>query len=289
MEWKKSNISQSELEKQQQAYIKEALEMAKRSVASQFEKAAEIEKAKAEREAAEKIEAERIATEKAEAERIAAEKAEAERIAAEKAEAERIAAEKAEVERIAAEKAEAERIAAEKAETERIAAEKAEAERIATEKAETERIATEKAEAERIAAEKAEAERIAAEKAEAERIAAEKAEAERIASEKAEAEALKEELTSYCGTDEAADKDKSCPDQCLNLSDKDDIIDVTEVKKAMEPCEPHNKSQQRTMTQNGAANRKPSSPPNFNRFINEHNKSQCNCPNCQKSRAEQQR
>ena len=27
MEWKKSNISQSELEKQQQAYIKEALEM----------------------------------------------------------------------------------------------------------------------------------------------------------------------------------------------------------------------------------------------------------------------
>lgn len=199
MEWKKSNISQSELEKQQQAYIKEALEMAKRSVASQFEKAAEIEKAKAEREAAEKIEAERIATEKAEAERIAAEKAEAER------------------------------------------------------------------------------------------IAAEKAEAERIASEKAEAEALKEELTSYCGTDEAADKDKSCPDQCLNLSDKDDIIDVTEVKKAMEPCEPHNKSQQRTMTQNGAANRKPSSPPNFNRFINEHNKSQCNCPNCQKRRAEQQR
>ncbi len=209
MEWKKSNISQSELEKQQQAYIKEALEMAKRSVASQFEKAAEIEKAKAEREAAEKIEAERIATEKAEAERIAAEKAEAERIAAEKAEAER--------------------------------------------------------------------------------IAAEKAEAERIASEKAEAEALKEELTSYCGTDEDADKDKSCPDQCLNLSDKDDIIDVTEVKKAMEPCEPHNKSQQRTMTQNGAANRKPSSPPNFNRFINEHNKSQCNCPNCQKRRAEQQR
>ncbi len=199
MEWKKSNISQSELEKQQQAYIKEALEMAKRSVASQFEKAAEIEKAKAEREAAEKIEAERIATEKAEAERIAAEKAEAERIAAEKAEAERIAAEKA------------------------------------------------------------------------------------------EAEALKEELTSYCGTDEDADKDKSCPDQCLNLSDKDDIIDVTEVKKAMEPCEPHNKSQQRTMTQNGAANRKPSSPPNFNRFINEHNKSQCNCPNCQKRRAEQQR
>ena len=189
MEWKKSNISQSELEKQQQAYIKEALEMAKRSVASQFEKAAEIEKAKAEREAAEKIEAERIATEKAEAERIAAEKAEAERIAAEKA----------------------------------------------------------------------------------------------------EAEALKEELTSYCGTDEDADKDKSCPDQCLNLSDKDDIIDVTEVKKAMEPCEPHNKSQQRTMTQNGAANRKPSSPPNFNRFINEHNKSQCNCPNCQKRRAEQQR
>ena len=229
MEWKKSNISQSELEKQQQAYIKEALEMAKRSVASQFEKAAEIEKAKAEREAAEKIEAERIAAEKAEAERVAAEKAEAERIAAEKAEAERIAAEKAE------------------------------------------------------------AERIAAEKAEAERIAAEKAEAERIAAEKTEAETLKEELTSYCGTNEEADKDESCPDQCLNLSDKDDIIDVTEVKKAMEPSEAQNKSRQRTMTQNGAANKKPSSPPNFNRFINEHNKSQCNCPNCQKRRAEQQR
>ncbi len=239
MEWKKSNISQSELEKQQQAYIKEALEMAKRSVASQFEKAAEIEKAKAEREAAEKIEAERIAAEKAEAERVAAEKAEAERIAAEKAEAERVAAEKAE--------------------------------------------------AERIAAEKAEAERIAAEKAEAERIAAEKAEAERIAAEKTEAETLKEELTSYCGTNEEADKDESCLDQCLNLSDKDDIIDVTEVKKAMEPSEAQSKSRQRTMTQNGAANKKPSSPPNFNRFINEHNKSQCNCPNCQKRRAEQQR
>ena len=209
MEWKKSNISQSELEKQQQAYIKEALEMAKRSVASQFEKAAEIEKAKAEREAAEKIEAERIAAEKAEAERVAAEKAEAERIAAEKAEAER--------------------------------------------------------------------------------IAAEKAEAERIAAEKTEAETLKEELTSYCGTNEEADKDESCLDQCLNLSDKDDIIDVTEVKKAMEPSEAQSKSRQRTMTQNGAANKKPSSPPNFNRFINEHNKSQCNCPNCQKRRAEQQR
>lgn len=179
MEWKKSNISQSELEKQQQAYIKEALEMAKRSVASQFEKAAEIEKAKAEREAAEK--------------------------------------------------------------------------------------------------------------AEAERVAAEKAEAERIVAEKTEAETLKEELTSYCGTNEEADKDESCPDQCLNLSDKDDIIDVTEVKKAMEPSEAQNKSRQRTMTQNGAANKKPSSPPNFNRFINEHNKSQCNCPNCQKRRAEQQR
>ena len=209
MEWKKSNISQSELEKQQQAYIKEALEMAKRSVASQFEKAAEIEKAKAEREAAEKIEAERIAAEKAEAERVAAEKAEAERIAAEKAEAER--------------------------------------------------------------------------------IAAEKAEAERIVAEKTEAETLKEELTSYCGTNEEADKYESCLDQCLNLSDKDDIIDVTEVKKAMEPSEAQNKSRQRTMTQNGAANKKPSSPPNFNRFINEHNKSQCNCPNCQKRRAEQQR
>ena len=36
MEWKKTSISGAELEKQQQAYIKEALEMAKRSVTSQF-------------------------------------------------------------------------------------------------------------------------------------------------------------------------------------------------------------------------------------------------------------
>lgn len=225
MEWKKSNISQSELEKQQQAYIKEALEMAKRSVASQFEKAAEMEKAKVEREAAEKAEAERIAAEKVEAERVAAEKAEAERIAAEKAKAERVAAEKAEAERIAAEKAEAERAAAEKA--------------------------------------------------------------------KAESEKLKEELTSFAEPEEDTTDCKPCSDECLKQSDKDCVIDIEEVKKTMSAPEKQDRNQahnqERAITQNNTPNRKQGNPPNFNRYINEHNKNQCNCPNCQRRRAEQQR
>ena len=246
MEWKKSNISQSELEKQQQAYIKEALEMAKKSMASQFEKTAEIEKAENERKAAEKAEAERIAAEKAEAERIAAERAEAERIAAEKAKAEKIAAERAEAERIAAERAEAERIAAEKAKAERIAAERAEAERIAAEK-------------------------------------------------------IKEELTVYHNSEEndnnevqdiskgscqmSDDKKICCEENSIKLNEED-IIDISEIKKSSErqQSQQHqNQSQSPNQTQRQNVN-----PPNFNRYINDHNKNQCNCPNCRRKRAEQQ-
>ena len=177
MEWKKSNITQTELEKQQQAYIKEALEMAKRSVTAQFEKA-------------------------------------------ERAENERIAAEKAEAERIAAEKAEAERIAAEKAVTERIAAEKA----------------------------------------------------------KTESQKLKEELTTYSNTENEPDQPETCTEPPPASSE--DIIDISEFKK--------NAGQVRQNNRNQPPQQKPSSPPpNFNRYINDHNKSQCNCPNCQRKRAEQ--
>ncbi len=95
MEWKKTNISSSELEKQQQAYIKEALEMAKKSIS--------IEKNKAEKAAAEKAAAEKAAAEKAAAEKAAAEKAAAEKAAAEKAAAEKAAAEKAAAEKAAEE------------------------------------------------------------------------------------------------------------------------------------------------------------------------------------------
>ena len=126
MEWTKSNISGAELEQKQQAYIKEALEMAKRSKAQDDGALREQEKAAKEKKAAE---------ERAEAERKAAEKKAAE----EKAEAERKAAEeKAEAERKAAEKkAEAERKAAnEKAEAEKAAKEKEEAAREKDEAAE---------------------------------------------------------------------------------------------------------------------------------------------------------
>ncbi len=249
MEWKKSNISQSELEKRQQAYIKEALEMAKRSVASQFEKAKEMEQAEVERKAAEQAEVERKAVEKAEAERKAAEQAEAERKAAEQAEAERKAAEQAEAERKAAKKAEAERKAAEQAE----------------------------------------AERKAAKKAEAERKAAEQAEAERIAAEKAEAEKLKEEMTVYSEPQAPEEGCGSCSDECLNLSDKDNIIDISEVKKTMEPSEKREGNRERSITRQNPPCANQNTPPNFNRYINEHNKNQCNCPNCRKRRAEQQR
>ena len=98
MEWTKSNISGSELERQQQAYIKEALEMAKRSVSLQMENAAA--KAAAEKAAAEKAAAEKAAAEKAAAEKAAAEKAAAEKAAAEKAAAEKAADDKADAEQI---------------------------------------------------------------------------------------------------------------------------------------------------------------------------------------------
>ena len=84
MEWKKTSISGAELERQQQAYIKEALEMAKRSVTSQFgssDKISADEKADFEKTAAEKAAAEKAAAEKAAAEKAAAEKAAAERAA----------------------------------------------------------------------------------------------------------------------------------------------------------------------------------------------------------------
>ena len=97
MEWKKSNISSSELERQQEAYIKEALEMAKRSITGGSDKAA----------------AEKLAAEKAAAEKLAAEKAAAEKAAAEKAAAEKLAAEKEAAEKAAAEKETAEKSAAE--------------------------------------------------------------------------------------------------------------------------------------------------------------------------------
>ena len=87
MEWKKSNISSSELERQQEAYIKEALEMAKRSITGGSDKAA------AEKLAAEKAAAEKAAAEKAAAEKLAAEKEAAEKAAAEKETAEKSAAE----------------------------------------------------------------------------------------------------------------------------------------------------------------------------------------------------
>jgi len=116
-----------------------------------------------------------VLSDAAEAARLAAEqavqRAEAERLAADKAAAEKAAAEKA-----AAEKAAAERLAAEKVAADRLAAEKAAAEKAAAEKAAADRLAAEKAAAEKAAAEKA-----AAEKAAADRLAAEKAEAERLA------------------------------------------------------------------------------------------------------------
>ena len=77
MEWKKTSISGAELERQQQAYIKEALEMAKRSVTSHFgssDKKTADEKIAADKAIAEKSAAEKVAAEKAAAEKAAAEK-----------------------------------------------------------------------------------------------------------------------------------------------------------------------------------------------------------------------
>lgn len=240
MEWKKSNISQNELEKQQQAYIKEALEMAKRSMAAQLDKTAEAEKAK------------RAADEKAAAERAAAEKAAAEKAAAEKAAAERAAAEKAAAEKAAAEKAAAEKAAAEKA-----AAERADAEKAASEKA-----------------------------------AKEKAAAESIQEEVTKYHELKENVNieisrDYEEAEEIHDIDKEMSsnenkteESGCNIKE-DDIIDISQIKNCSDG------HQKNTHQNKMPVQKQNNNPPNFNRYINEHNKNQCNCPNCQRKRAEQ--
>ena len=227
MEWKKSNISGAELEKQQQAYIKEALEMAKRSVTAQLDNSAKI----------------------AAAEKAAAEKATAERVAAEKAAAERVAAEKAAAEKAAAEKAAAEKAAAEKA---------------------AEKAAAEKATAERVAAEKAAAEKTAADKAAAEKAAVNKAE------EKADEENEEEELTQFSpiAEEESECEPPKMPMQEITQSGEPDIIDIAQIKKE-------------NFTKESNSDRSTNTPPNFNNYINQHNKAQCNCPNCQRKRSQQ--
>ena len=223
MEWKKSNISGAELEQKQQAYIKEALEMAKRSSAkSQEDEAVRAQEA-----------AEKMAKEKAAAEKEAAEKAEAER------------------------RAEAARKAAE----EKAAREKAEAERKATE---------EKAEAERKAAEeKAEAERKAAENAAAE---AEKEAAENEAEDNAEELINSDGFAELIGGDDTEDKDADhCEEEQGKCEDTDsELIDTAQLA--------HTENSEKA-EQNEPA------PANFNQYINQHNKAQCNCPNCRRKRA----
>ena len=250
MEWKKTSISGAELERQQQAYIKEALEMAKRSVTSQFgssDKNSVDDKAAVEKAAAEKNAAEKAAAEKIFAEKAAAEKAAAEKIAAEKAAAERITAEKAAAEKIAAEKAAAEKIAAERAAAEKIAAEKA---------------------AEKIAAEKA-AEKIAAEKA------AEKTD-ENNTINIFEEDKEDEELTQFSPITEEKTECEApkIVSEEIEQSGEPDIIDIAQIKKE-------------NFTKESDQAQISSDPPNFNNYINQHNKARCNCPNCQRKRQQQ--
>lgn len=243
MEWKKSNMSQNELEKQQQAYIKEALEMAKRSMASQLDKTAEAERIKKE------------------------------------------AAEKA-----AREKAAAERAAQEKAATERDAQEKAAAEKAAQEKAAAERAVQERAAAEKAAQEKTVAERAAQERAAAEKAAQEKAEEKNIHDDLPKYHELKENVNIEITKDyeeavESHDIDAITPDKdnaedCGNTSEED-IIDISQIKNSSDGHQ-KNISQDKMPVRSQNSN-----PPNFNRYINEHNKNQCNCPHCQRKRAEQ--
>ena len=221
MEWKKSNISQSELEKQQQTYIKEALEMAKRSAALQFEKL--------------------VASEKARNEFIAAEKTETKPIAAEKTEIKPIAAEKTEIKPIAAEKTEIKPIASEKTETEPVTTEKTEIKPVTSEKTETE--------------------------------------PDNIKD--------KEETDTFIIPKEAETDSASYSGEILDQSDKDCVIDIEEVRKTIEIHEKNNSSQPQLTAQNNTVSRKQVAPPNFNRYINDHNRNQCNCPNCQKRRTEQ--
>ena len=221
MEWKKTSISGAELERQQQAYIKEALEMAKRSVTSQFgssDKNSVDDKAAVEKASAEKIAAEKAAAEKIFAEKAAAEKAAAEKIAAEKAAAERITAEKAAAEKIAAEKA-AEKTAAEKA------AEK-------TDENNTINIFEEDKEDEELT------------------------QFSPITEEKTECEAPK------------------IVSEEIEQSGEPDIIDIAQIKKE-------------NFTKESDQAQISSDPPNFNNYINQHNKARCNCPNCQRKRQQQ--
>ena len=275
MEWTKSNISSSELEQKQQAYIKEALEMAKRSLSMQEEKMI------AEKAAAEKAAAEKAAAEKAAAGKVAAEKA-----AAEKAAAEKVAAEKAAAEKAAAEKAAAEKAAAEKAAAEKVAAEKAAAEKAAAEKAAAEKAAAERAAAEKAAAEKAKEEftKLSEKTEDLNEPVFEKEET----SEKEPAApapvfqmltANRDEEKEQCPKPEqdnaAVSKEEKNGNDCRNeQKDKncdEDIIDIAARKK-----------------QQAAQQQRPNSPANFNQYINQHNRSQCNCPSCQKKRAGQQ-
>lgn len=220
MEWKKSNMSQNELEKQQQAYIKEALEMAKRSMASQLDKAAEAERLKKE----------------------AAEKAAQEKAAAEKASQEKIAAEKAAQERAAAEKAAQEKAAAEKAAQEKSAAEKA--------------------------GEKNTQEELPKYHELKENVNIE------ISKDYEEAEEIHD-------IDGSTSSDEGDAEECRSNTSEDDIIDISQIKNSSDGHQ-KNISQDKmpVRSQNG-------NPPNFNRYINEHNKNQCNCPHCQRKRAEQ--
>ena len=230
MEWTKSNISSSELEQKQQAYIKEALEMAKRSLSMQEEK----------------MIAEKAAAEKAAAEKAAAEKAAAEKVAAEKAAAEKAAAEKAAAEKAAAERAAAEKAAAEKAKEEftKLSEKTEDLNEPVFEKEET---------SEKEPAAPAPVFQMLTANRDEEKEQCPKPEQDNAAVSK------EEKNGNDCRNEQ---KDKNCDE---------DIIDIAARKK-----------------QQAAQQQRPNSPANFNQYINQHNRSQCNCPSCQKKRAGQQ-
>ena len=218
MEWKKSNITGAELEQKQQAYIKEALEMAKRSTA------------KAEDETAVR------AQEKAKVEKKAAEKAEAERKAAEKAAAEKQAAK-------------------EKAESERKAAE--------------EKAAAEKKAAEEAAAEKKAEKEAAAEKETEEEMEDDNAESNELINPDDFAELIGAENTEDGSEDfEKNGESKDEKQEECNESDSE-LIDTAQLAK----------------TKSSEKAKKENAPTNFNQYVNQHNKAQCNCPNCRRKRA----
>ncbi|MCM1487595.1 MAG: histone H1-like repetitive region-containing protein [Firmicutes bacterium] len=255
MDWKKSNISSSELEQKQQAYIKEALEMAKRSLSVQEEKAAE-------RAAAEKAAAEKAAAEKAAAEKAAAEKAAAEKAAAEKAAAEKAAAEKAAAEKAAAEKAAAEKAAAEKAAAEKAAAEKAAAEKAAAEKAAAAEELTKFSDKEEALDQPAFAE-------EEEEPCADPApmpDFQELTKEPSE----KAEKCEVAVQDSPAEKSEADRCQKQDTCNETDLIDIAARKK-----------------QQSTEGQRPSSSVSLNQYISQHNQARCSCPSCQKKRAGQ--